>query len=144
MSSRTLKIAALFLVTSCCCMDGAENGVGARSPVPLPPYAVEDTLVRGFTISYGVKYFLWGPVDDATFEDVDAGSLPAKAGVKSGDRILKVNGKPVREMKRKEMEQTLFRNGVTVNLEVQSPGSPPRKVELSWPAISWDPKLTKK
>lgn len=87
--------------------------------------------MRGFTISYGVKYLLWGPADDATFEEVDAGSLPAKAGVKSGDRILKMNGKPVREMKRKEMEKTLFRNRVKVNLEGQSPGSPPRKVALT-------------
>lgn len=115
-----------------------------KSVVAMAPYKVEDTLVRGFTISYGVKYLWWGPVDDASFEDVDAGSLPAKAGIKSGDRILNVNGKAVREMKRKEMEATLFRNGVTVKLQVQSPGAPPRTVELSWPAVSWDPKLSKK
>jgi hypothetical protein len=125
--------------------------IAARDPqpepqgaVPLPAYNVRDELVRGFTISYGMKYLWWGTIDDVSFEDVDAGSLPAKVGIKSGDRILTINGKAVREMKRKEMEQVLFRNGVTLKLVVRTGNAPPRTVELTWPAVSWDPKLGRK
>ncbi len=138
-------ISRLALVALACASIAARDPQPEpRVAVPMPAYDVRDELVRGFTISYGMKYLWWGTIDEASFEDVDAGSLPAKAGINSGDRILSINGKAITEMKRKEMEQVLFRNGVTVKLAVQTGSASPRTVELTWPAVSWDPKLGRK
>ncbi|MES2696028.1 MAG: PDZ domain-containing protein [Verrucomicrobiota bacterium] len=117
-----------------------EKPVAEQPAASLPAYKVTGSPTDGFTISYGVKYFLWGPVDGAAFEEVEAGSLPAKAGIKSGDRIMSVNGKVVRAMKRKELQTALFRNDITVVLEVETPGAKSRKVELHWGRDFWEAK----
>lgn len=103
------------------------------------PYKVAERPFDGFSISYGVRYLLWGPIDDVSFESVDAGSIPARRGVKSGDRLIRIDGASVKGMKRREFELRLFRTKAVLVLEVQSPGSKEvRKLELQFDPDSWE------
>lgn len=137
-----LLACALFPAAAAATAPAAATPAPAPASVPLPAYNVSGTLVRGFTIGYGVKYLLWGPIDDASFTEVDAGSLPAKAGIKTGDRILAIDGQPVRTMKRRAFERAAFRNDSTLRFEIETPGSASRTVTLVWPANFWDSTLT--
>jgi hypothetical protein len=110
-----------------------------NEPVQMRPYKVSGKRTDGFGLSYGMKYLLWGPVEDALFEEVESGSIPAKRGIKSGDQIVSIDGHVVKGMKRKEFEQRLLRNAAVIVLEVQAEKSKEvRKVELQFPAGFWD------
>ena len=110
-----------------------------NEPVQMRPYKVKGSRTDGFGISYVMKYLLWGPVDEASFDDVESGSLPAKVGIKSGDQIVSIDGHPVKGMKRKDFEQRLLRNTAAINLEVQTPKSKEiLKVELRFPPGFWE------
>lgn len=124
---------------------GTEKAPPPDKAVALPKVEVKGSLIRGFTISYGVKYLLWGPIDEARFEDVDAGSVPALASIKSGDRIVTINGRRVSEMKRKDFEKAMFANGVTLKLEIApATGGEPQALEITWSKDFWDSKPTAK
>jgi C-terminal processing protease CtpA/Prc len=107
--------------------------------VQMRPYQVTEKPFDGFSVSYGMRYLLWGPIDDVSFEDVDSGSFPAKRGIKSGDRLISINGSPVKGMKRKDFEQRFFRTGAVLVLELQTPGAKEvRKIELQFDPNSWE------
>jgi S1-C subfamily serine protease len=115
------------------------KATGKDEPVQMKPYKVSAPRAEGFAISYSVKYLFWGAIDDAIFEDVDAGSEPAKLGIKSGDRIMTVDGKPVKGMKRKDFEQLVFRNTTPMVFEIQPErAKETRKVTMQFAANSWE------
>jgi C-terminal processing protease CtpA/Prc len=117
----------------------ARKATGKDEPVQMRPYNVSAPRADGFGISYSVKYLFWGAIDDAIFEEVDAGSQPAKLGIKSGDRIVTIDGKPVKGMKRKDFELLLFRNTAAMVLEIQSErAKDTRKVTMQFAAGSWE------
>ena len=107
--------------------------------VQMRPLKVTEWPFEGFSVSYCVRYLLWGPMYQASFENVDFGSLPAKRGIKSGDHVTSINGAPVKGMKRKDFEQLFFRTAAVLVLEVQSPSSKEvRKLELQFDTSSWE------
>jgi C-terminal processing protease CtpA/Prc len=135
---RLAVLLALLPLTSFAASD-AKAPPQKNEPVQMRPYKVTGKRTDGFGLSYGMKYLLWGPLDDALFEDVESGSLPAKVGIKSGDQIVSIDGIPVKGMKRKDFEQRLLRNTAQMVLEIQTPKSKEvRKVELRFPPGFWE------
>ena len=121
-------------------LSASELKTAAKSdPVQMPLVKVTARPLDGFAISYSVRYLLWGPIDDVRFEDVDAGSEPAKHGIRSGDRVISLDGVPVTKMKRKEFEQKFFRSSSSIVAEVQSPDAKEtRKYEFQFEPGSWE------
>ena len=81
-------------------------------------------VFAGPFINYGVGFmlffliFLWGaPVLTATIGEVLKGYPAEAAGLKKGDRILKVNGKPVDNWE--EVTEAIHRQTESVTLDVQ-------------------------
>jgi membrane-associated protease RseP (regulator of RpoE activity) len=104
-----------------------------KSVVEMKPYKV---ISRGWNVYWTLSFPVFGSVADVTFKEVDSGSFAGKAGIREGDRLLSINGKPVKGMKERDMERLLWpASAVTLSLEVQSQDlKSTRVVELRYPA----------
>lgn len=89
-----------------------------KSVVEMKPYKV---VSRGWNVYWTLSFPVFGSVAEVTFKEVDSGSFAGKAGIREGDRLLSINGKPVKGMKERDMERHLWpASAVTLSLEVQS------------------------
>ena len=121
------------------CVSGVAASEAARAPdrpiVEMSPYKV---ISRGWNVYWSLSFPILGRVAEVFFREVDAGSFAGKAGIKEGDQLLRINGKPVKGMKERDMEGLLWPSGpVTFVLEVQASGANEiRSVELRYPELS--------
>jgi membrane-associated protease RseP (regulator of RpoE activity) len=77
-------------------------------------------------------------MDRAEFDRVDPASVVAKAGIRPGDRIEQIDGRPVRGMAVREFIQSLSRANRVVQLLVDSGSAEgPRKVQVAFPPNYW-------
>ncbi|MCX6952238.1 MAG: PDZ domain-containing protein [Verrucomicrobia bacterium] len=128
--NRQLAIALLL------CGFAVPEAGAAQSPdkgvVEMSPYKV---VSRGWNVYWSLSFPVLGRLTEVFFREVDAGSLAGNAGIKEGDRLLRVNGKAVKGMRESEMERLLWpAKPSTLVLHVQAAGAPEiRTVELQLP-----------
>jgi hypothetical protein len=77
-------------------------------------------------------------MDRAEFDRVDPASVVAKAGIRPGDRIEQIDGRPVRGMAVRDFIQALSRANLVIRLLVDSGSAEgPRKVQVAFPPNYW-------
>ena len=115
------------------------------APVPpgataLAPYRVQDNPLTSYPVSLRVqRNHTTDRVEKIVVTEVPPDSTTERAGVKVGDEILRINGRPVVEFgggvgRRSELGRILVDRppGSTVELDLITPGEPaPRHVKLT-------------
>jgi membrane-associated protease RseP (regulator of RpoE activity) len=111
---------------------GEPPTVSATDAVVMKPFKVPS---RGWNVYWSRTFPIWGRIAEMSVDEVDAGSLAGKAGLKDRDEVLSINGKPVKGMKEQEMKKLMWPSAAaTIVLEVKSKGSDSaRTVELRIP-----------
>jgi membrane-associated protease RseP (regulator of RpoE activity) len=129
MKSRRCILACVALVMG---STVSAAGTSDAKPVVMSTYKVTP---RGWHVQPLLMYLFWGPVCTASVKQVSHDSVAGRAGLKEGDQILRINGRPVRGMKAEEMDRLLSPNlSATVELEVKSSGAKAaRNVVLQFP-----------
>ncbi len=119
-----------FLISS----NGSFSGMGFAIPTQIVQPTVE-TLIRDGKVSHGLigigisdvtpdnaKFFQMSSATGAVVTQVEPNAPGAKAGLKIGDVIAKLNGQPVTDAGELQMEVGQKRPGDTIHLEVMRDG----------------------
>jgi serine protease Do len=119
-----------FLISS----SGSFSGMGFAIPTQIVEPTVE-TLIRDGKVSHGLigigiadvtpdnaKFFQMSNANGAVVSQVDPNSAGAKAGLKIGDVVTKLNGKSVTDAGELQMEVGQRQPGDTIKLEVVRDG----------------------
>jgi serine protease Do len=119
-----------FLISS----SGSFSGMGFAIPTQIVEPTVE-TLIRDGKVSHGLigigiadvtpdnaKFFQMSNANGAVVSQVDPNSAGAKAGLKIGDVVTKLNGKSVTDAGELQMEVGQKQPGDTIKLEVVRDG----------------------
>lgn len=110
----------------------------AGHPVVMDAVTVRAAASRECHISFRLKYIFWGAMDRAEFDKVDPASVVARSGIKPGDRIDQIDGRPVRGMTVQDFIQSLSQANRAVQLMVDSgPAGSLRSVQVVFPPNYW-------
>ncbi len=119
----------------------AASGAGASTqgpPVVMDPVTVRAAASKECHLSFRLKYIFWGTVDRAEFDRVDPASVVARSGIKPGDRIERIDGRPVRGMTVRDFIRSLSRANGAVRLLVDSGSEGGRRqVQVVFPPNYW-------
>jgi PDZ domain len=108
------------------------------SPLVMDAVTVKAPASKECHIAIRLKYILWGSISKAEFDRVDPASVVAKSGIKSGDRVHQIDGRPVQGMSMEDFIQLLSRTNSTVRLQVGSGLSENfRIVQIVFPPNYW-------
>jgi serine protease Do len=119
-----------FLISS----NGSFSGMGFAIPAQIVEPTVE-TLIRDGKVSHGMigigisdvtpdnaKFFQLNNASGALVTQVDPNSPGGKAGLRTGDVVIQLNGQPVADAGELQMEVGQKRPGDTIQLEVMREG----------------------
>jgi hypothetical protein len=110
----------------------------ASSSIVMDAVNVKAAASKQCHISIRLKYIFWGSIEKAEFDRVDPASVVAKSGIKSGDRVHQIDGRPVQGMPMQDFIRLLSRTDHAVRLQVGSGSTESlRIVQIVFPANYW-------
>jgi hypothetical protein len=103
----------------------------SKDPVTLEPYTVKDSPLISYPISFSVtRDRKANHVNEIIVSEVPEGSLTEKAGVKPGDKVIRINGRPAETFtagvtRTSELGRIFIDRppGETVQLDLLAPGT---------------------
>lgn len=127
------------LTTSQAGLAGGESAGGFAIPLDERTNRIIDTLARGEEVEYGFLGIAVNAIGQRVVVSAVVPGGPSEGVLRDGDRIVRINGEPIREPDDLFLNVAALLAGTTIDVEVQKGFGQVQKVQITLAKQYWPP-----